>query len=88
MEQGGVWHPKRAKYWGLRRKEQDMTLLSCQLIQQAAHIEQAEVSTMPDFLTDLTTLFLKGAAQTNSNMESMCVISFFFKEEKWSGFLQ
>lgn len=45
MEQGAVWHPKRVKHWGLGRKGQDMTLLSSQLIQQAAHREQTEVST-------------------------------------------
>lgn len=46
MEQGALCHPERAKHWGLWRKGQDTTLPSSQLVQQAAHREQAGVSTM------------------------------------------
>lgn len=59
---------------------QDRTLLSSQLVQQAAQ------RTRPDFVTDLTPWFVKGASETNSNKESTHLMSIVLKEEKWSEF--
>lgn len=59
-----------------------MTLPCSQLVQQTAHREQAGVSTRPDFVTELNTLFLKGASGTNSNKESRGMVAFVLGEEK------
>lgn len=89
MEQGAVWHPKRAKHWGLWRKGQDMTLLSSQLIQQAAHREQAEVSTRSmskAWFSDRSHhfVFKGGCSNKFQHGEHVCHI-FFLKERSGLG---